>query len=287
VSCRGIPGAVAPCSWTPEESEVESSEHQDYANINRQPLPEPVSEEREVYTDYDGCHRHSVNQNSCLSAHFSHDHICTHDVVQISRLENSVRIFPRATFNKCAANLRGSASERWSALSPGHQFEELFFEHYPRLVKTLLRLVGNSGQAEELAADAFYKLHQHRSQQQADENPAGWLYRTAMNLGLDALRSKSRRVRREEQAHRDTLAHETPGNPLYEMLAEEQRERVRTVIARLKPIHGQVLLMGSSGFTSKEIAAVLGVRLDSLYVLISRAKTQFEKEYTGLYGRAE
>lgn len=171
--------------------------------------------------------------------------------------------------------------------APGHQFEELFFEHYPRLVKTLLRLVGNSGQAEELAADAFYKLHQHRSQQQADENPAGWLYRTAMNLGLDALRSKSRRVRREEQAHRDTLAHETPGNPLYEMLAEEQRERVRTVIARLKPIHGQVLLMGSSGFTSKEIAAVLGVRLDSLYVLISRAKAQFEKEYTGLFGRSD
>jgi RNA polymerase sigma-70 factor (ECF subfamily) len=169
----------------------------------------------------------------------------------------------------------------------GHQFEELFFEHYPRLVRTLLRLVGNSGQAEELAADAFYKLHQHRSQQQPDENPAGWLYRTAMNLGLDALRSDSRRVRREEQAHRDALAHEAPGNPLYEMLAEEQRERVRTVIARLKPIHGPVLLMGSSGFTSKEIAAVLGVKLDSLYVLISRAKAQFEKEYTCLFVRSD
>jgi RNA polymerase sigma factor (sigma-70 family) len=170
--------------------------------------------------------------------------------------------------------------------APGHQFEELFFEHYPRLVKTLLRLTGNSGQAEELAADAFYKLHQHRSQQQADENPAGWLYRTAMNLGLDALRSNSRRVRREEQAQRAASINDTAGNPLYGLLAEEQRERVRAVIARLKPIHGQVLLMGSSGFTSKEIAAVLGVKLDSLYVLISRAKAQFEKEYTGLFGRS-
>jgi len=166
-------------------------------------------------------------------------------------------------------------------------FEELFLEHYPRLVKVLLRLVGSSGQAEELAADAFYRLHQHRAQNRSEENLAGWLYRTAVNLGLDALRANTRRSRREEQAQREVVTSEGPGNPLYELLAEEQRARVRNVISRLKPIQGQVLLMGSSGFTCKEIAAVLGVKSDSLYVLISRAKTQFEKEYVSLYGRAE
>jgi len=168
-------------------------------------------------------------------------------------------------------------------------FEELFLEHYPRLVKVLVRLVGSSGQAEELAADAFYRLHQHRAQNRAEENLAGWLYRTAVNLGLDALRANSRRSRREEQAQQEQGAMTThaPGNPLYELLAEEQRARVRNVIFRLKPIQGQVLLMGSSGFTCKEIAAVLGVKSDSLYVLISRAKAQFEKEYVNLYGRAE
>ncbi|HEX4138158.1 MAG TPA: sigma-70 family RNA polymerase sigma factor [Bryobacteraceae bacterium] len=170
-------------------------------------------------------------------------------------------------------------------------FEELFVEHYPRLVKTLLRLVGNPGQAEELAADAFCRLYRYRSQtdanQSLEENPAGWLYRTAMNLGLDALRANSRRARREEQAQREDRMRETPGNPLYSLLAEEQRERVRNVISHLKPIQGQVLLMGSSGFTCKEIAAVLGTRPESLYVLISRARAQFEKEYVRLYGRAE
>jgi RNA polymerase sigma-70 factor (ECF subfamily) len=177
-------------------------------------------------------------------------------------------------------------------LSSDHVFERLFLEHYPRLVKTLLRLVGNPGQAEELAADAFYRLHEHRdrqhwNQQGPDENPAGWLYRTAMNLGLDALRSNARRSRREEKAYREGATGETAGNPLYELLAEEQRERVRTVISHLKPVQGQVLLMGSSGFTCKEIAAVLGVKPDSLYVLISRARMQFEREYVKLYGREE
>jgi hypothetical protein len=63
--------AIAPCSWTPEESQVESCEHQDNANIHCQPFPESVSEEHEIYTDYDGCHRHHVKHDSYRSAHFS------------------------------------------------------------------------------------------------------------------------------------------------------------------------------------------------------------------------
>src|ERR1035437_2307471 len=120
-----------------------------------------------------------------------------------------------------------------SALTSDTEFEELFLEHYPRLVKTLLRLVGNTGQAEELAADAFYRLHQHRSQHRSENNLAGWLYRTAVNLGLDALRANSRRSRREQQAQREESVSAGPGNPLYELLAEEQRERVRNVIFHL------------------------------------------------------
>jgi RNA polymerase sigma-70 factor (ECF subfamily) len=178
-------------------------------------------------------------------------------------------------------------SEGNAVESPGGEFEQLFLEHYPRLVRVLIRLMGNSGQAEELAADAFYRFHRHRAEEGIDGNPAGWLYRTAVNLGLDALRSNSRRTRREEKAQREAVLAAPAGNPLYELLAEEQRERVRNVLCLLKPIEGQVLLMGSGGFTCKEIAGVFGVRADSLYVLISRARARFEKEYVNLYGRSE
>jgi hypothetical protein len=63
------PSAVAPSSWMPQESQVESCERQDNANIRCQPFPESVSEEQEIYTDYDGCHRHHVKHHSYLSAH--------------------------------------------------------------------------------------------------------------------------------------------------------------------------------------------------------------------------
>jgi hypothetical protein len=44
----------------PEESQVESSENQDNANIHHQTLPEPVSKKPDIYTDDNGCHRHPV-----------------------------------------------------------------------------------------------------------------------------------------------------------------------------------------------------------------------------------
>jgi RNA polymerase sigma factor (sigma-70 family) len=167
-------------------------------------------------------------------------------------------------------------------------FEVLFAEHYPRLVRTLLRLVGNQAQAEELAADAFYKLCQQRPGQKPGENLAGWLYRTGMNLGLDALRANQRRIRREERAGKEALMNETThDSPLNDLLAQERRDRVRNVITQLKPVQGQVLLMGSSGFTCREIAGVLGLKPDSLYVLIARAKAQFEQKYLQLYGRTQ
>ena len=166
-------------------------------------------------------------------------------------------------------------------------FEDLFAEHYPRLVRTLLRLTGNQALAEELAADAFYKLCQQPPRHRPGENLAGWLYRTAMNLGLDALRANQRRQRREDKAGREAQMNDDQGGPLNDLLAQERRERVRNVIAQLKPIQGQVLLMGSSGFTCREIAGVLGLKPDSLYVLIARAKAQFETKYLSLYGRTQ
>ena len=108
-----------------------------------------------------------------------------------------------------------------------------------------------------------------------------------MNLALDALRANQRRMRREERAGKEALMNEKHDSPLNDLLAQERRDRVRNVIAQLKPQQGQVLVMGSSGFTCREIAEVLGLKPDSLYVLIARAKARFEQRYLQLYGRTQ
>jgi hypothetical protein len=63
--------AISPRSWTPEESKVKCCEDQDNTNIHRQPFPESVSEEQDIYTDYDRYHRQYVKRRTYLSAHFS------------------------------------------------------------------------------------------------------------------------------------------------------------------------------------------------------------------------
>src|ERR1039457_2761495 len=62
---------MSPCSWTVEESQVESCEHQDNADVHRQAFPESVSEEREIHTDDDGRHCHYIKRDGDPPAHFS------------------------------------------------------------------------------------------------------------------------------------------------------------------------------------------------------------------------
>ena len=67
----GLYSRFSRLSWMPEESQIESREHQDNADIHHQSLPDSVSEERDIQADYDGYHRQCVKRCGYLSAHFS------------------------------------------------------------------------------------------------------------------------------------------------------------------------------------------------------------------------
>ena len=73
-------------------------------------------------------------------------------------------------------------------------FETLFQRHYDRVYGILFRLVGERGEAEDLAQEAFLRLHAHaRRRRNSDDNVSAWLYRVATNLGYNALRDRRRR----------------------------------------------------------------------------------------------
>jgi hypothetical protein len=67
--CNGAAG-YGPSFGTYEKSKVESQKHKDDANIHYQSFPESISEETEIYTDYDGYHRHHIKHYSYPSIHF-------------------------------------------------------------------------------------------------------------------------------------------------------------------------------------------------------------------------
>jgi RNA polymerase sigma-70 factor (ECF subfamily) len=167
------------------------------------------------------------------------------------------------------------------------EFETLFVKYYPRIVGILQRIVGDHGRAEELASEVFLKLYLRRLSQDSDTNVAGWLYRTATNLGVDALRATARRSRFEQAAGQDAGQSKAAENGLERMARFERERRVRTVLAEIKPAQAQLLLLRASGDSYKELSAALEIEPGSVGTLLVRAEAAFEKRYRELFGSEE
>ena len=156
--------------------------------------------------------------------------------------------------------------------------DDLFTTNYAALTRLIYRVVGDRGWAEELAAEAFWKLH--RDPPLSDRNLVGWLYRTGLRLALDNLKQRKRREHYEGQAAPPGAL---PG-PEEVLQQREQQLRVRSVLAALKQDQANLLLLRSEGYTLAEIARILSLNPNSVGTLLARADMAFRKEYVNRYG---
>src|SRR5688572_23345371 len=145
-------------------------------------------------------------------------------------------------------------------------FAAIFHGHYPRVAKVTARIVQDPGRAEELAAEVFWRFW--RNPGVHNGNPGGWLYRTAVHLGLDELRRQARRRRFEQW-----FEHK-PANPSPEQLlaAGQKQQQVRNVLSSLKQRESELLILRSDGFSYDEIAEILQVSATSVGTLLRRAQ---------------
>ena len=66
-----------------------------------------------------------------------------------------------------------------------------------------LRMLGDSGLAEELAQDVFLELHRSMGRMQGEEHVRFWLRRVATCRSLDALRRRSQDLKMVTEAWED------------------------------------------------------------------------------------
>ena len=162
-------------------------------------------------------------------------------------------------------------------------YEVLFQQHWSRLCAVLYRLVGDWAEAEDLALEVFVKLY--RQPPKTGDNPGGWLYRVATNMGLNALRSRQRRSRYEQESGSLDIEPSQPLDPAAAVESAQEREQVRETLRRMKPRSAQALLLRHSGLSYAEIAAALDVSPASVGTLLARAEQEFEKQYKKLTER--
>jgi RNA polymerase sigma-70 factor (ECF subfamily) len=162
------------------------------------------------------------------------------------------------------------------------EFEALFQEHWARVVRLLRRLVGDPLEAEDLALETFLRLYKTHPDQHDSFNPGGWLYRVATNLGLRSIRSWKRREHYELTAGKYALEQPAETSPAEILAQEEERQRVRVVLAHLNKRHSELLILRYSGLSYKEIADTLNLAPASIGSLLVRAEREFEKQYRAL-----
>src|SRR5437867_11725625 len=85
---------------------------------------------------------------------------------------------------------------------PGSEsFEDFFAEYYERLLRALFLVTGNRHESEELAQEASLRVYERWDKLLEAGNPAGYAYRTALNLRRSRMRrlaSAARRTFRRE-----------------------------------------------------------------------------------------
>jgi RNA polymerase sigma-70 factor (ECF subfamily) len=161
-------------------------------------------------------------------------------------------------------------------------FEALFAEHWASVYRVLQRLVGDPAEAEDLALETFFRLYQRYPPRESEFNLGGWLYRVAVNLGLQSIRSWKRRERHEMTAGRFALDATSQDEPAEIVAKEEGRRLVRVALAKMNGQRSQLLILRHSGMSYKEIAETLKLAPASIGPLLLRAEREFEKHYRAL-----
>jgi RNA polymerase sigma-70 factor, ECF subfamily len=153
-------------------------------------------------------------------------------------------------------------------------FEHIFHQYWERIYGVLFRLTGDPDEAEDLALETFYRYWQRPPRNNG--LAGGWLYRVAVNLGYNALRSSRRRQEYEMQSN--LLAQPAP-EPQAAAETSEQRAAVRGVLQRLPERQAKLLVLRHSGLSYKEIAAALKISAASVGTLLVRAEEAFLRLY--------
>jgi RNA polymerase sigma-70 factor, ECF subfamily len=158
-------------------------------------------------------------------------------------------------------------------------FEELFLRHYTTVYRVLYGVVSNAQEAEDLAQETFMALYRQPPRLDGSGALGGWLYRVAVNRAYNALRSNQRLQRRL-----GGVEPEQQSNPHDEYVRREEREHVRSALAKLPERTAKLLLLRYAGLSYAEIAAALQVAPGSIGTLLVRAERAFIQTYeqTGL-----
>ncbi|MDT8445169.1 MAG: sigma-70 family RNA polymerase sigma factor [Desulfuromonadales bacterium] len=160
-------------------------------------------------------------------------------------------------------------------------FALLVKEHTGKVTGLAWRLVGNREEAEDLAQEAFLRLHRSLPAFRGESRISTWLYRTTTRLAIDHLRRERIKnklffFRQDNDAPDPVELARDPGNdPAREFQSVEAMQTLRKSLRKLSSRQQVIFtLRHYEGLPLKEIAAHLGLQTGTVKAHLHRAVTQ-------------
>jgi len=154
-------------------------------------------------------------------------------------------------------------------------FAVLFRQHQKQVYAWIVRIVRDSGIAEDLTVETFWRIYRSRARFDPAGNFGAWAYRIATNAALDHLR----RARFETE-----LPEDLPGPPRPDpAVRSEMRERIRQAFRELPAKYRLVATLALIEEEPYEkIAGAAGISVSLVKVRVFRAVRMLRKQLTAM-----
>jgi RNA polymerase sigma-70 factor (ECF subfamily) len=164
-------------------------------------------------------------------------------------------------------------------LHQGGESERWFLELRDPVLRYLRALGCRRSLSEEIAQEAFFRLHVASQSGLRIKDVRAWLFRVARNLCIDHRRERRRywTTAREEEDRLDLLPSDAAPDPEQQAL---QRERLRLIaqqVLRLPKLERDCLSLKAQGLRYHEIASALGIPMTAAVESVRRAVKRLGK----------
>lgn len=160
------------------------------------------------------------------------------------------------------------------------EFQAVHDRFRPRVLRYLKRLVGE-GEAEDLTQSVMLNVSKGLSDFRGDSRLSTWIYRVATNAAMDSLRHKTIQPSGAAEFESDKCDVALDALiPSVEAAAirREMNECIREFIEHLPENYRTVMVLSElEGFKNSEIAAILGISLDTVKIRLHRARDKLRK----------
>ena len=167
-----------------------------------------------------------------------------------------------------------------------HQAFAVLVRRYERkLIRVLLRLVHEPEQARDLAQETFWRVYTRLDRFDTARRFGPWLFRVGINLALDWLRST-----RNASPAASIDRTDADGQAVFELSDPDPRARAELAqevhyVLGLMPVSYRAILVlrDLEGFSSSEVAAIVGRREATVRWRLAKAREKFRE----IWGRRQ